>query len=354
MSNNTPIADMRGELEKITNQLKAVLPPHVSVEKFKQTTLTAIAQNQKLANVNRKSLLLAAMDAATDGLLPNGHEAVISIFKGKAAYIPMIAGIYKMIYDAGDALTVGAHLVYKEDKFRFWVDNDGEHIEYEPNFDADRTQEPVKVFAMAKSKSGAVFIEVMTQRQIADVRSMASQGGAWSGKFKTEMWRKTVVKRLAKRLQLTPKIQEALDRDNILYDLKRSQEQSNGKPAQPQVEGEKQAQIEEKPAENKQSPTNDELYPKAKILRDILKFVKEKTRWGGSGDDRMEKEQKFLSTLIAKLNEKCGTNHTELDQFEGGELHYCLQALREKEKQDRAEAAKRAKKPGFKLGVGRE
>ncbi len=139
------------------------------------------------------------MKAAADGLLPDGREAALVQFKDSVQYLPMVGGILKKIRNSGELSSITSQIVHKGDKFRYWVDGDGEHVEHEPLVFGERGEQ-IGVYALAKTKDGAVYIEVLTMAQIAAVKNVSrAKDGPWSGPFATEMHRKTAIRRLSKR-----------------------------------------------------------------------------------------------------------------------------------------------------------
>ena len=61
----------------------------------------------------------------------------------------------------------------------------------------------------------------MTEAQIQDVKnvSKAKDSGPWSGAFADEMRRKTVLRRLSKRLPMSTDLEQVITRDDEFYDL---------------------------------------------------------------------------------------------------------------------------------------
>jgi recombination protein RecT len=216
----TVMDEVRGSISQMAPQFKAALPPQVSPEKFMRVVLTAIQQSPGLLDCDRKSLYGAAMKAAQDGLLPDGREAAFVKFKDQVVYMPMVGGILKKVRNSGELLSITSQIVYEKDKFKYYIDLDGEHLEHHPDLFGDRGN-PVGVYAIAKTKDGGVYIEVMTYDQIEDVRkaSRAKDTGPWNSDFASEMWRKTVIRRLAKRLPMSTDLEGVIKRDDELYDV---------------------------------------------------------------------------------------------------------------------------------------
>jgi len=217
--NNNPVEVVRREFASMLPRFKASLPPHIAPEKFLSVMMTCIESNSALLTANRSSLFSAAKKCAGDGLLPDSREAAILIYKSKtgpiAQYQPMIGGIYKKIRNSGQIASIDSEIVCKNDKFRMWTDRTGKQIEHEPECFGERG-EPIGAFAIAITKEGVSYIEVMSKSQIMSVKnvSKSKDSGPWSGPFESEMWRKTVVKRLAKRLPLSTDVLEFLKRDD--------------------------------------------------------------------------------------------------------------------------------------------
>jgi recombination protein RecT len=222
----TPIENLRSSMNALQPEFQKALPPHVSVEKFIRVVMTALQQTPALVQCDRHSLFAAILKAAADGLLPDGRESVVLPYKEKktgrfiAQYLPMVGGILKKIRNSGEIASMTSQIFFEKDRFRYWVDENGEHIEHEPEFLSDRG-EPVGAYALAKTKHGDIYVEIMTKDQIMAVRnvSRAKDTGPWSGDFESEMWRKSVVRRLAKRLPSSTDVVEMLKRDDDNYDF---------------------------------------------------------------------------------------------------------------------------------------
>lgn len=218
MSNEiTPIEAMRGTLVKMQPEFQAALPPQIPVEKFIRTTLTAVQMNPELLGADRRSLLGACMKAAQDGLLLDGREAAPVIFRTKEGpkvqYMPMVGGILKKIRNSGELASISAHVVYDRDHFEYEL-GDNENIVHKPFLGEDRGR-PIAVYAVAKTKDGAIYREVMSVADVDKVRqaSRAKDAGPWV-QWWDEMAKKTVIRRMAKRLPSSADVDQILQSDN--------------------------------------------------------------------------------------------------------------------------------------------
>lgn len=213
----TPIEAMRGTLVKMQPEFQAALPPQIPVEKFIRTTLTAVQMNPELLGADRRSLLGACMKAAQDGLLLDGREAAPVIFRTKEGpkvqYMPMVGGILKKIRNSGELASISAHVVYDKDHFEYEL-GDNENIVHKPFLGEDRGK-PIAVYAVAKTKDGAIYREVMSVADVDKVRqaSRAKDAGPWV-QWWDEMAKKTVIRRMAKRLPSSADVDQVLQADN--------------------------------------------------------------------------------------------------------------------------------------------
>jgi recombination protein RecT len=219
----TPLDDAKTSIMLLEPELKKALPSHMTSQKFIRTVQTALSTNPDLVTADRRSFMAACMRLASEGLLADGREAAIVTFKTKngviATPMPMIQGILKKVRNSGELSSISPQVVYENDDFEYWIDENGEHLKHRPNLNGDRGQLKL-VYCIAKTKDGGIYIEVMSKEEIEKVRntSRSKDGGPWS-QWYTEMARKTVIRRLAKRLPVSSDIDGLIRADDELYDL---------------------------------------------------------------------------------------------------------------------------------------
>lgn len=189
--------------------IEALLPSGVTFEAFVRAAATAMAQNPDLANADRKSLIQSLIRCASHGLVPDGREAALVTFKEKqgniyimkAQYIPMVDGVLKRARQSGKIAVIAAKAVFDGDAFDYWMDEQGEHINYRPTYTG--RGEFKLAFAFAKLHSGELIVEVMPKEDIERVRAASKTGSSEFGpwvKWFDRMSVKSVLHRLAKRL----------------------------------------------------------------------------------------------------------------------------------------------------------
>lgn len=211
-----PIEEIRQTLTRMEPEFATALPAHIPVERFRRVTLTAIQGNPDLLNADRRSLLGAVMKCAQDGLQPDGRDAALVVFRGKAGpqvqYMPMVGGVLKKVRQSGQLATIAAHVVYEADEFEY-VLGDDERIVHKPAM-ANRGR-PIAAYAVAKLTDGSIQREVMTIEEIERVRavSRAKDSGPWVSWW-SEMARKTVLRRLAKYLPSTTELEQFWQRQD--------------------------------------------------------------------------------------------------------------------------------------------
>ena len=221
----TPFDEVKRNLmsEETKQQFAMALPPQMKPEKFLRVAITACNKNPDLLDCTRQSLYQSFILAAQDGLLPDGREAAIVKFNTKAGptatYMPMVGGLLKKIRNSGELKSIVANVVREHDEFRYWVDEDGEHLRHEPVLSDDKSK-VTHVYALAKTKDDGVYIAIMTRHEVEEVRnvSRAKDSGPWV-QWWEEMAKKTAIRRLAKRLPMSTDLEDVIRRDDHLYDV---------------------------------------------------------------------------------------------------------------------------------------
>ena len=215
MANPPAVQEVRTAIEKMAPQFKAALPGHVSVERFVRVTLTAVQTNPALLEADRRTLFAAATKAAQMGLLPDGREGAIVTFKNQAQWMPMVAGIMKLVRNSGEISTWSVQAVYENDSFDFCL-GDEEHITHKPALSS--RGKLIAVYSIVTMKDGEKSREVMSVEDVNAIRARSRSGnsGPWQTDF-AEMAKKTVVRRHSKRLPLSTDIDGAIREDDDLF-----------------------------------------------------------------------------------------------------------------------------------------
>lgn len=214
------LIDIKANLDRELVPVQSLLPAHVSFERFTNAAAVAIANSEDLRVADGQSIINSLVACAKDGLIPDGREAALVIFKKKTAngdwikvaqYMPMIDGVLKRARQSGEISVIATRVVYENDSFRVWLDDEGEHVLYEPSL-GDRG-EMRGAFAYAKMKTGELQYEWLNIDDINKVRaaSKSSDKGPWVDWYES-MARKSAAHRLCRRLPNNSEMMEMLER----------------------------------------------------------------------------------------------------------------------------------------------
>lgn len=196
---------MQTYIKSMEGEIKKALPSVITPERFTRMVLSAISTNPKLGSCTPQSFLGAMMSAAQLGLEPNTPlgQAYILPYQNKgtleAQFQLGYKGLIDLAYRSGEVELVQAHIVYENDKFEceYGLDAKLTHVPADSN-----RGEPIKVYAMFKTKSGGYGYEVMSMDDIRDhakkySKAYSSSYSPWATNFE-EMAKKTVLKKCLK------------------------------------------------------------------------------------------------------------------------------------------------------------
>ena len=198
--------------------LLAVLPKHVSADRMLKIALGAMRTTPKLMNCTVESLMGAIVQCSQLGLEPNtplGHAYLIPFDKKAkvrdkwevvSTEVQIVFG-YKGLIDlsrrSGQIVSISAHEVCANDDFQYEYGLD-EKLVHKPAL-GDRG-DVIAFYAVAKLVGGGHAFEVMSQKQITDIRDasegwksavrMKKEGDSVWGKHFIQMGRKTALRRL--------------------------------------------------------------------------------------------------------------------------------------------------------------
>lgn len=212
----TKIDQFQLDLANNSKAISSMLPPHVSLKKFQRITFIAVQRNQDL--IGKPGLIEAVMDCAKDGLVPDNKEAALTVFKGKAVYMPMVRGITKMVRQSGELKSLTANVIVTGDEFKSWTDENGPHFMHNPDL-LNESTEIIGAYAVAVTKDGGSYFEVLKKADIEKIKNSApAQNGPWKT-WPEEMAKKSAIRRLSKRLPMSTDLEDAIYRDNeVFYD----------------------------------------------------------------------------------------------------------------------------------------
>ncbi|MBX3490856.1 recombinase RecT [Parvibaculum sp.] len=228
------VDQVRVQFTERQDQIEALLPPDIPWDRFINAVAHAVAKNPDLLRADRRSLINAGIEAAQDGLLPDGREGTFNIYNNKVKrkdkdgrekeewikfvkWMPMIRGLTKKVLETGKVKEFSTRVVYANDTFEVFLGDD-ERIVHKMNVTGDRG-EIIAVYAILKQTNGGIEREVMTRADLDRVKAVSkATNGPWKDWY-DEMGRKSVGRRLLKRIPLTADVDRILERDEAHFVL---------------------------------------------------------------------------------------------------------------------------------------
>ncbi len=225
-------------IEKAKASITDILPKHLSPDRMARTMLLAMTRQPLLYECSVESILQAFLTCAELGLEPGGIRGYMYLIpfwnsKNKTFECQTIPGYRGLMHLARNSMEVShfaAHVVHANDKFRV-VYGLHEDLIHEPCMD-DNPGVAMGVYAVAFLKSGERQFEVMTRSQVESVKNRTKsrdKNGNIVGPWVTdeeEMWRKTVLRRIVKYMELSEQMEKAVELDDATYEMVKGPEKA--------------------------------------------------------------------------------------------------------------------------------
>lgn len=201
---------VRGVLEQHQQFLKARLDQlakwvtgGVRAEALIRFALLDLQQNEKLRACDPGSIYLGLLACAQTGLEPGAlrGESYLVPFAKKAQFIAGYKGLIKMARRSREVQTVGAEVVRERDRFELSLGSEPRILHVPAIGDRGLV---IGAYSIAKLTHGGREMEWMDVADLDKIRKIAEQRGkspAWAS-WESEMQRKSVIRRLCKRLPL--------------------------------------------------------------------------------------------------------------------------------------------------------
>jgi len=194
--------------EQFSAEIATALPSIMTSDRFLRVALTTLQKVPKLQTCSQESLCQALLDCASLGLEPDNRRAHLIPYGNNVQLIVDYKGVVELVLRNGDVRKLHADIVCEGDVFNY---DRGEVTKHSIAFGKDRGK-PIAAYCIATLKSGETSAEVMTVDEINAIRDKAKAGksGPWVEHW-GEMAKKTVFKRLAKWLPMTPEVKAAAE-----------------------------------------------------------------------------------------------------------------------------------------------
>jgi recombination protein RecT len=201
----------------------------VNPERLVRIALVASSRRPELLECSPTSILLSLLQAAQMGIEPETplqHGYLIprrnkNTGVTEATFEPSYRGLITVAMRDDRLQRIWARCVYSGEQFDIEYGTD-DKIVHRPVFDSDARGDFIGVYAVAETKNGAKQFEAMNVQEIDLIRMRSQSGMNNNGPWKTdyeEMCKKTVIKRLIKRLPTdNEKLAAIIEHDNALDD----------------------------------------------------------------------------------------------------------------------------------------
>lgn len=211
---NAQKKDIRALLqsEAVKTQIALVLPKHLTPDRMARVALTAILKTPKLADCKPESLLQALMLCSQAGLEPDGRNAHLIPYGDQVQVIFDYKGLVALAERNG-VECIYADKVCQNDEFDAWVEEGEKKLKHRVNWKSSRG-EAYAYYASCR-RNGRLDYEVMTKDEVDTIRkrSRASGNGPWVTDY-DEMAKKTVLRRMSKRWDLSSEVAEFITADD--------------------------------------------------------------------------------------------------------------------------------------------
>ncbi len=193
------------------------LPKHLTSDRFIRVACTTLMRTPKLAECDQTSFFNALLTLSQYGLEPDGRRAHLIPFKNsrrncyEVQLIIDWKGLAELAMRSGLVSTIFCDVVCENDSFEY---DRGEITAHKINFRQDRGN-MFAVYCLVKMRDGSVTSDVMQLQEVLAIRdrSKSKDSGPWVTDFR-EMAKKTVFRRLSKRLTLSPEFRDAVEVDD--------------------------------------------------------------------------------------------------------------------------------------------
>lgn len=177
----------------------------VAFDRYVATVFGLLAtKSEVLEKATPASIVNAVRVACGMGLEPLTSDGGIVVYGDQATFMPQWQGYLKRIRNSGKVQDVDVQVAYEHDDFHYGLSEKGGWFRHEPTQDPAQRGGFKYFYAYAVMPTGFVVLDVMTAAEVNAVRDHFAKGldkenSPWRTSY-AEMARKTVVRRLAKRL----------------------------------------------------------------------------------------------------------------------------------------------------------
>lgn len=179
------------------------LPSDFNSARFVQNTVALVQSNDELARMPQAKLVPALMKGAYLGLDFFNKECYAVPYGQTVQFMPSYTGMVKLAkrFSKRPLRDIYAHVVRDGDEFESGMEDGREYVRFKPKPFSDGPI--IGAFAVAQFADTGIKVETMSKAQLDAAKRMskAQSGTAWKF-FPEEMYRKVVIRRLCKGIDL--------------------------------------------------------------------------------------------------------------------------------------------------------
>lgn len=230
---------IHSNLEKLLDSKREAMPSSFNKTRFLQNCMTVLQDTKGIEQCDATSVARTMLKGAFLGLDFFNKECYAIVYGGSVQFQTDYKGEKKLAkkYSVRPVKDIYAKLVREGDDFREEVKDGQQTIQFVPKPFNDG--EVLGAFAVALFTDGGLVYEVMTKAEIEKTRkdySKQANGQAWT-KSPGEMYKKTVLRRLCKNIELdfdTIEQAQAFE-DSSDFDMNKETKPSQQSPLNPTV-----------------------------------------------------------------------------------------------------------------------
>lgn len=207
-----PSESLQPFIDRAKSKLAEVLPQHLTPEKMIRLAFREINKNPKLKECSPESFVASILECAELGLEPGsamGYVYLIPYFNKNSGLTECqvqtsYLGEMELVKRSGKVSHLTAHLFHENDHFDYSLGTNPK-IEHTPSLTS--RGKILGAYAIARYTDDHLEIEVMGLDEIEHAKKSSKGGNIWQEHF-GEMAKKTVIRRLTKRLPKSVEIKK--------------------------------------------------------------------------------------------------------------------------------------------------
>lgn len=180
-----------------------------------QRAVMTLSGTETLQKVSDISFMRCVLKAAEMGLAIDGRLAYAVPFKTECTLIVSYMGLLAVARRTRVIRDCFARIVYEGESFDCGHENGKDYLSHKPSLDRAFTGVggAIGAYAVVTLPDGQWRYEWMGKSEIARIQAVSKSGNIWAA-WPTEMWKKTVIRRVLKNYAEDPGIQAMLANDD--------------------------------------------------------------------------------------------------------------------------------------------